>query len=229
MANRPVFFSEPCGEWLVRTKMIDFKWHPGMSMVQRQKSVTSLHSALRSIYPDVSVLEVSRMSDEGLGEQLSAFNLSFLPHGLSKRVTVECAFQASKVFERGGPYEDLLDVRPSDAKRDPRLTESGRLIGFRYFGEAWPLVPLTAFYDWLYINALHQQHDLTKDLMIYEAFTDIAFNPEKSINCQAAAVSLYVSLSKTGRINDVLTSRKYFLTMEENAYLREVSEQGSLF
>ena len=32
----------------------------------------------------------------------------------------------------------------------------------------------------------------------YDAFTDIEFNPEKSVNCQAKAAALYVALFRQG-------------------------------
>ena len=62
---------------------------------------------------------------------------------------MECAYQGSKVFERGGPYTDLYSVDVRTAKRDPRLKESGRLTGFLFEGFKFPLEPKTVFYDWL--------------------------------------------------------------------------------
>lgn len=40
--------------------------------------------------------------------------------------------------------------------------------------------------------------------MTYRAFSDIAFNPERSINCQAYAAALYVSLCERGLLTDEL-------------------------
>lgn len=68
------------------------------------------------------------------------------------------------------------------AKKDERLKNSGPLIGFDYFGQKWPLVSKTAFYDWLYLSALEPHQDFLKRLYTYSAFSDIEFNPEKSIN-----------------------------------------------
>jgi hypothetical protein len=171
------------------------------------------------------------MSDERLGEQLSAFNLT-LEYGEQKRsVPVECVFQASKVFELGGPFRDLLMASPVDAKRDPRLRESGRLKRFHYLGEDWPNEPLTAFYDWIYIKALHRRPELASEVCRYNIFTDIAFNPEKSINSQAHAVALYVSLFHRRQLDSALASREAFLHLEQGASLRDHGQgtQGSLF
>jgi hypothetical protein len=66
------------------------------------------------------------------------------------------------------------------------------------------LVPRTAFYDWLYINALHKRPDLAEQVLTYRAFSDIAFNPERSINCQAYAAALYVSLSDRGLLTEAM-------------------------
>lgn len=213
MATRPVFLATSSGLSLVRKVDIDFTWHPGMARAQRQRSMRALHDAIRATMPDARVLEVSSLSETPLGTSLSAFNLTFVSRGRGTEVSVECAFQASKVFENGGPYDDLLHVTPREAKRDPRLQESGRLTGFRFFGEPWPLEPQTAFYDWIYLNALHRNHRLAQSVLEWDAFTDIAFNPQKSVNCQASSVALYVSLARRSEIAAALSSREAFLTV----------------
>jgi hypothetical protein len=191
----------------------------------------SLHQAARTLYPESRVLEVSRMSDEPLGKELSAFNLTLEHRKLKREVSVECAFQASKVFERGGPFTDLLEVRSGDAKRDLRLQDSGRLTGFHFVGEDWPNEPHTVFYDWIYINALHRRPELAAAVMRYDIFTDIAFNPEKSINCQASAVALYVGLVRRGDLQAALSSKEAFLRVEAVASVKDDGQgvQGSLF
>ncbi|SLN58913.1 hypothetical protein ROG8370_02695 [Roseovarius gaetbuli] len=231
MARRPIFIAEANDPFLIQVKSIDFTWSAGMAKSRRQMSMRSLHQAAQTLYPEARILEVSRMSDDSLGEQLSAFNLTFEPPGYSREISVECAFQASKVFERGGPFLDLLEAGPADAKRDPRLQDAGRLTGFRFFGEDWPNEPLTAFYDWIYINALHRRPKLAEAVTHYDIFTDIAFNPEKSINCQASAVALYVALVRRGELQAALTSRDAFLSIETGASINDDGQgnQGSLF
>ena len=63
-----------------------------------------------------------------------------------------------------------------------------------------PLNPKTVFYNWLYINAVLENPLLAAELLKYNAFTDIEFNPKKSINCQAKAAALFVALSRQGKI-----------------------------
>jgi hypothetical protein len=210
MATRPVFVPGSLSEQLVQDLMIEFKWYPGMSVQQKQKSIDSLHAAarLKSIFP---ILEISTKSRVDLGRQLSAFNLT-LAMSDGHRLTVEAAFQGGKVFERGGPYHDLYSLPGREIKRDNRLRSSGGLVGFEFEGERWGLEPKTAFYDWLYLNALIQNSQLSNQLLNYKGFTDIEFNPEKSINCQARAAALFVALSRRGLIQSALASQSAFIS-----------------
>lgn len=233
MATRPIFI--PCfeGPVLVSTRHIEFQWHPGMALSQSQKSIASLHSQAKRQLGVERVLEISSKSPHELGVKLSAFNLMIKTVKYAREFSLECAFQASKVFEQGGPFTDLLAARSIDAKRDPRLKESGRLLGFRFFGVDWDLEPRTAFYDWLYLNALHKRRDLADQVLSYQAFSDIAFNPQKSINCQAYAAALYVSLHQRGLLTDALlrTKSEYLSTVGTGAVSNaheDTSVQNSL-
>jgi len=184
-----------------------------MAMSQSRKSIASLHEAAKKQLGVVDVLEISSKSPSELGVALSAFNLMIKTVKHEREFSLECAYQASKVFERGGPFTDLLDVKSIDAKRDQRLTTHGRLIKFKFFGTQWDLQPRTAFYDWLYINALHKHPELAMQVLTFRAFSDIAFNPERSINCQAYAAALYVSLHNRGLLSDaVLKDQQMYLS-----------------
>ena len=81
---------------------------------------------------------------------------------------------------------------PKEAKRDKRLHDSGNLKAFQYQNMEFPLIPKTAFYDYIYIAAVKESfttHELNA-ISNYNYFTDIEFNPEKSINTQARTVAL---------------------------------------
>lgn len=157
----------------------NFDWSGGFALSQKQKNISKLHAALGK-----PSLEVSTKSTSEIGRRLSAFMLTL------DGFTLENVFQSSKVFEEGGPFADLLYVNPREAKRDSRLRESGKLTGFFYRGESWPLVPRTAFYDFIYMQAVRECADIKdlKKLEDYTFFTDIEFNPKKSINTQARAI-----------------------------------------
>ncbi|HCD3539354.1 TPA: hypothetical protein NBN99_005330, partial [Klebsiella pneumoniae] len=76
----------------------------------------------------------------------------------------------------------------------------------------------TAFYDWLYLSALNQNKDLAMNLLNYDGFTDIEFNPAKSINCQARTAALFVSLVKRNMLEKVLSSQSEFLAVLASHY-----------
>lgn len=213
MAKRPVFTPTIEGPTLVSTTLVDFEWFPGMALSQAQKSVESLHVAAREVLEVNDILEISSKSKQELGIKLSAFNLMIKTVRQEREFSVECAYQASKVFERGGPFIDLLGKTSLEAKRDPRLTQYGRMTEFRFFKQSWPLEPRTAFYDWLYMNALYKHPAFAEEVLAYDAFTDIAFNPERSINCQAYAAALYSSLVRRNILDkDFLHDQSRYLS-----------------
>lgn len=212
MAIRPVYIPNTQGEFLVSASPIEFKWHAGMAISQKQKSIESLHDAARNrILGLNNILEVSSKSKQSIGVKLSAFNLLITTKRYARVFSVECAYQSSKVFESGQQYLDLLNVTSIEAKKDPRLKNSGRVTSFKFYGQEWPITPLTAFYDWLYVNALKNNPELHSEIEKYDAFTDIEFNPEKSINCQAYAVSLFCSLKKRELLEEATSSQSKFI------------------
>ena len=218
MANRPVYIPKVSNENPgVMVKDVEFQWFPGMSKSQKQKSIKSLHESANSLNIN-PILEISSKSDIELGVELSAFNLMITTKKYKNNFSVETAFQSSKVFERGGPYSDLLEATSRQAKKDIRLKESGNLVKFIFFGKEFSLRPRTLFYDWLYINALHQNENLSNEVVTYQGFTDIEFNPKKSLNCQAYSAALYVSLRNTGSINEALISTEAFLELLREEY-----------
>ena len=233
MATRPIFIPSFTGPMLVETRLVEFKWFPGLSASQKQKSVESLHQAVAHQIPALTdVLEVSSKSKIDLGIALSAFNLSITTLKNNLTFSVECAFQGSKVFEAGGPYRDIFGMTSREAKKDERLKSSGRLIKFQFFGTEWPLEPRTAFYDWLYINALKKHPEIASQLMAYSGFTDIEFNPERSINCQAYSVALFIALKQRGLLERAARSKEEFLAIIKNAKIsnshRNDTIQGDL-
>jgi hypothetical protein len=193
MAERPIFVPSPDTSELVKEIFCQLEWNPGFAPIQKEKNIAALHAsaAKRGFSP---LLEVSTKSDSPLGRHLSAFNLQVRTWEFGE-IPMECAFQGSKVFERGGPYTDLYTVPDAkDARKDIRLQESGRLIGFKFEDVSFPLEPKTTFYDWLYINAIYPGWKQFAALKQYAGFTDIEFNPYRSINCQARSCALFVAL-----------------------------------
>jgi hypothetical protein len=220
MAERPVFIPVPESDELVHEVFLAITWHPGFAQSQKEKNITALHgaAALRGMSP---LLEISSKSKSERGRHMSAFHMT-VPTKAYGRIKLELAFQGSKVFEHGGPYTDLYrkgDTEIGQAKRDPRLQESGRLVGFNFEGLEFPLEPKTAFYDWLYCSFLWDHREWATKLYAYEGFTDIEFNPQRSINCQARSAALFLSLLQRGDLEDALTSPAAFIdTLMRSTY-----------
>lgn len=207
MAERPVFIPAPEAPELVREVFLQLTWHSGFAQIQKEKNISALHesAAKRGITP---LLEISSKSKSERGRHMSAFHMT-VPTKEHGRIKLELAFQGSKVFERGGPFTDLYrkgDTEIGQAKRDPRLQESGRLVRFSFEGIDFPLEPKTAFYDWLYCSFLWDHREWAKKLYEYAGFTDIEFNPQRSINCQARSAALFLSLMKRGDLDTALQS-----------------------
>lgn len=208
MATRPVFVPQKKDKLLILEVPIDFKWNPGMAASQKKKNIIALHAAAKSRGLD-RLLEISSKSEDEIGRRLSAFSLK-LQVG-NREIFLECAYQGSKVFRHGGPYTDLFMLSPREAKKDPRLRSTGELIGFEFEGEQFPLSPKNAFYDWLYIRTLFPHRSWISGNVSYQGYSDIEFNPAKSINCQARAFAELVTLANKGQLERVRGDFFYFV------------------
>ena len=210
---RPIF--QPTGDYpYVKVEDIEFKWHAGFAISQAQKSIKSLHKAAekKNISP---VLEISSKSLQTIGVLLSAFNLMLEIYG-KPPMSVECAFQGSKVFEKGGPFQDLYAVSSREAKRDECIRNSGSLIAFKFFKQDFPTEPKTAFYDWLYLTALWQNKKLAQQVVEFRGFSDIAFNPKRSVNCQARSAALFVAWYHKGFLEQAISDKNYYIDLITN-------------
>lgn len=219
MAERPVFLPAKDAPGFVREISLDIPWASGFAPVQKKKNIKSLHNAaaISGIEP---LLEVSTKSDEVAGQHLSAFHLKLRTK--MGDVPLECVYQGSKVFEFGGPFIDLYEVDARTAKRDPRLQQSGNLIRFEFEDHIFPLIPKTVFYDWLYLSAVYPHRKWLNERLTekksYAGFTDIEFNPSKSINCQAKSCALFVALMQKDMLDSALETPEVFVAlMKKNA------------
>ena len=187
------------GNGLVREAAVEFEWHPGFARIQNSKSINSLHEAAADAGITAPLLEVSTKSPARVGIALSAFNLAIDSTETDNPMLIEAAFEGSKVFAETGQHPDLYHV-PDGREIKRRIKELGldKIVAFRFEARDWELEPKTAFYDWLYLRGLTrlmgQDPSLDEQLTDYRGFTDIEFNPAKSINCQARSCALYCSL-----------------------------------
>ena len=187
MATRPVYYIS--GGKVCR-RDVEFEWFAGFSVSQKQRSVNSLHNAIRALVPDAHPLEISTKSTEPLGVKLSAFNLKLDGRPL------ECVFQSSKVFDdgTGKPHTEWLSLHPKEAKTAAGAIHSAgiKLTAFEYNGIRFSLLPKTAFYDYIYLNAVRESMSAEEITLIadFDHFTDIEFNPKRSLNTQARTAAL---------------------------------------
>ena len=210
MAERPVFIPIEQAPF-VRTQDVEFEWFPGFAKTQKQRSLKSLHREAITKHGLTCPLEISSKSLQPLGTALSAFYLEMKLQVPPFLACVEVVYQASKVFDDAGPFLDLLHATPRDAKRDDRLCSSGNLRGFLWNDRLCPLEPKTAFYDWVYFRALGDNPQFQDALTQYGFFTDIEFNPERSLNCQAHAAATFVGMRRAGLFPERLLSFDEFV------------------
>jgi uncharacterized protein DUF6977 len=209
MAERPIFIPKPDRAELVDEVFLHLRWSPGFATIQKERNIRALHEAA-CLAGYRNILEVSTKSDSQRGQHLSAFYLRIQNERVGQ-VPLESAFQGSKVFENGGPFTDLYDKDAREAKKDPRLKRSGPLVGFVFDGFHWPLEPKTAFYDWLYAGCVYPHRDWATKLYEYGGFSDIEFNPFRSINCQARSIALFLSLMRRGQLDEAVQSPSSFI------------------
>jgi hypothetical protein len=164
----------------------------------------SMIHAIRAVESGANILEVSTKSRTPLGNLLSGFQLEYFDKELGKGIPIINVFEGSKVFENGGPYRDILNSTPIEAKRDGRILLSGKLLGFQYEGKAYELKPRSLFYDWIYLNALNAHPEYHEELLGYDIFTDIEYNMKKMFACQARSVAYFVSLYRRDLLKEAL-------------------------
>lgn len=194
MVTRPVFFSDALDSCPAPKEIqIEFDWYPGFSVAQKQRSISSLHSSIIRTTDLRNPLEISSKSATPLGVELSAFNLQlrFLCDP-PLNASVETAYQGSKIFSGKIRIDnDRYDLMPREARKRAREHEACHdLSGWSVSGYYFNLDSGTEFYDWLYLGALYQQPELLQQLVEYDCFTDIEFNPKKSLACQARSAAL---------------------------------------
>lgn len=207
MAIRKIFIPTARGEKLIKEYDVEFAWDFGNSIKNTEESIRRMHTEAEKRYKIENLFEISGASITPLGRFLSAFQLPIQIGDIN--TTVECAYQGSKVFSNGGPYQDLYHVQSRRAKKDARLRNSGRLTHFQLGEVEFKSEPKTAFYNMIYMIALQRFLEVSKiskkrfrnHFYTSGGFTDIYFNPNKSVNCQARSVALFVSLHKRNLID----------------------------
>ena len=200
MAQRPIYLPTSTPPFF-KVEIVEFTWFPGYSKEQKQKSIWSLHENAALETGVDSPLEISSKSTSPLGYKLSAFNLPAYSNDKRYQApacSLEMVFQTSKVFGEDIHCIDLVGEDVRRVRKTVRERESKGLEHFRFEEVDWPLDPKGAFYNFIYLRSLNELGSEKSDILCHDGFTDIEFNPKKSINCQAEAVSTFVGISRAG-------------------------------
>ncbi len=188
---------------LIYEKIAEFDFYSGFSLHQKQKTIESFHRKISDLESEkVKILEVSRKSNNTLGNDLSAFNLKF-----NGKYSVESLYQSSKVFNHNIQFPELLHKSPLEAKkviREYQHNNNVTLTHFNFFGKIVDLNPKSMFYDYLYIGALKGNEMLSSKLLNYDCFTDIEFNQTKQISSQARSCALFVLLHRMNLLDEYM-------------------------
>jgi len=222
MAERSVFVSEKLYPYFQDVR-VQFEYFPGFALSQKRKSEISLNQNFLAAYPEQKVLEVSGASLHSLGAALSAMNLK--KQTKSGLTTVESAFQSSRVYRGAqgavGPFEDLLFAPGKAAKKAVRERSQGLAFShYRFDGMDFyaPDHCISLFYNFLYLNALcEKENEAAAQRLLeggYTAFTDLA---TQSLNSQARACAIFVSLARGGLLDQVRDFDSYLRLMRTGA------------
>ena len=60
---------------------------------------------------------------------------------------------------------------------------------------------------------LGKHPEAAREVVGFKAFSDIVFNPEKSLNCQARSAAMFVALSKQGLLAQATREKESYLTV----------------
>lgn len=210
-AIRPAFI---CIDNKLYQEYYTFEFFAGFSLSQKRKTIDSFHNVIKS-RGIINILEVSRKNENELGVKLSAFNLKININ--NTKYPVECIYQASKVFN-DLKFTECLDMYPGDAKKYVKGKAEDLnlfLSGFNCFGKEFPLEPKSLFYDYLYVIALSQNEELSKQIIQYDCFTDIEFNHKKQYASQARSCALYKYLFLNKCVNDFINNPMAYVSLYE--------------
>lgn len=184
--------------------IVEYEHTDGLVSLQKQKNVLSFHKSIQERFEGKRIIEISTKSQSPFGVSLSAFNL------MLDGYPVECVYQSSKVFEGNVQFENLLTESAKTAKKFIMENVSLPVIGFRYKGEEFGLLPRSMFYDYTYISALLESKSDVSIIGDYDIFTDIEFDEKTGYNCQARACAIYAYMLRTGKVNYYMSSRERF-------------------
>lgn len=177
---------------------VTFPWSNG----SKHQNVQAVLDTFHDVYPEVPALEVSLASSQPEGIHAAAMKLPLHLAALGQEVPVGIVYEASKVFENGGPYAELLQCSRQQVQKDNRLLKSGKCVGYRLEEAEFPAEPPYAFFNWLYGCALRQNPEKADGVLKFGAFSDLDLGTtKKDRNSPARAAAVYAGLAAAGKLN----------------------------
>ncbi|MDY5557468.1 DUF6977 family protein [Helicobacter sp.] len=224
---------------------VKFEFFSGFAPVQKQKNIISMHKEIFKKEINGQILEVStKNNSELLGYKLSAFNLRLDDKPLEYVFQESKRFQQNnqdsinyKGFEKYCCKEndnfylkfqnlDSINLKKENPKRivaDFLKQNNGLYLShFQYQGIVFELFgnnpfSKSLFYDFIYFKAIQESLSEKEQMNIlgFNIFTDIEFNPQKSINCQARSCALYHYAKLNNKVNFFMESKGNFIKIYE--------------
>jgi hypothetical protein len=187
-----------------------FNFYGGFALSEKQKTILAFHTEIEKD-GITNILEISSKSKNSLGKSLSAFNLKLSIN--NNLYSIESIYQSSKVFQNNIQFPKVLELPAFEAKKfvkEEVIRQHLVLNKFRCFGYDFPISPPSFFYDFIYVSALKQNPEITKELINYTCFTDVEFNHKKQVASQARSCAIYCFLYKNDLLEKALNSFDFF-------------------
>ncbi len=121
------------------------------------------------------------------------------------------------------PDAKVLEISLSPAAADTlTLTNGAETLPMETAYAADPALedPQGTYFDYLFLTALAASPGTAEELAPYDAFTDVAFNPEKKSHTAARAAAIFTALTRLGVLAEAIKDYDAFLAALEGAPLK---------
>ena len=181
------------GQCYFQNTMYDWFSGGNTETEQMQARVKSLHERFNLYLPGFNILEISSISEEPLGVEVSGLKLRD-----SRGNLIEGVYRGSRVYE-GGQLKDLYHVdTASQAIHDKLGNDLGMFSEYDWYGQRVPTEPVTLMKHWIWCEAVYNQKDLREGILKYDAFTNYFSNTARDyFGCYPHAASILVALNQS--------------------------------
>ena len=214
--TKTVFYTQ---DGLCLRQVTRYEWFAGgnTDLEEKQNRVKSLHNNFNLYRPDFKLLEISSISPQPLGVQVSGLRLRD-----SKGNLIEGVYKGSIDYE-GGQLEDLYYVETArEALTDKRGHELGLFSHYNLYGKRVPTEPITLMRYWLWCDAVYSQKNLLERVLEYNGFTTYFSRPSRDyFGTYPEAASLLVALNTRGTVDEAMKNIESFAL---HAYGVEIQE-----